>query len=246
MKKKISNRTKALAAVGLAALLSIGGIRAYMTDRETTANRFTVGKVDFNLYEEAWDGELPDGTYTASPSDALGVNQARDMYSGKVINKNPAIKNNSKNDAYLRMRVKIPVARVVTAAEDGTLNHGGIPVETELFSYNENTGTGMRQVSGTPSVEVATPSEATPESKPSVYHVYEYEYTGGGTSEIPLPAGKDIPPLFDQVMFANIVEGQVVEETEFIKIDFRAIQSGGFATPEEAWAAYDRQNPKKE
>lgn len=246
MKKKISNKTKALAAVGLIALLSIGGIRAYMTDHDTAKNSFTVGKVDFNLYEEAWDGELPDGSYAATPSDALGVNEARNIYSGKVIKKNPAIKNNSKNDAYLRMRVKIPVAEVVTAAEDGTVNYGGAAVATELFSYKENPGTGMRKVSGTPQVEVATPSQATPEAKPQVYHVYEYEYTGDGNTEVPLPAGKDIPPLFDQVIFANVIEGQVDEETEIIQVDFRAIQSGGFDSPQDAWGAYDRQNPKKE
>ena len=37
---------------------------------------------------------------------------AENMYAGKVINKNPAIKNNSKNDAYLRMTVSIPLLLV--------------------------------------------------------------------------------------------------------------------------------------
>lgn len=243
MKKKIGNRAKVLAAVGLLAILGIGGIRAFMTDHEAAANKFTVGKVDFNLYEEAWDGELPDGSYIATPSDALGIHQAEDIYSGKVINKNPAVKNNSKNDAYLRMRVKVPVADVVTAFEDGTVKNGGVPMATELFTFTENTGTGMRRVPGTPTVEVATPSGADPSERPQVYHVYEYEYTGNGDTEIPLPAGQDIPPLFDQVMFANVIEGQVDEAIEFIKVDFRAIQSGGFNSPEEAWATYSRQNP---
>jgi len=128
----IKNRAKILAAILLFALLSLGGTLAYMTDQETAGNRFTVGKVDFNLYETGWDGELPDGSYAtpsdatasdATPSDALGIRQAEDMYAGKEITKDPAIKNNSKNDAYLRMTVRIPVALVVTADDDGRLNH---------------------------------------------------------------------------------------------------------------------------
>jgi len=246
MNKKISNRVKILVAVGVMAVLSVGGIRAYMTDHDVAANEFTIGSVDFNLYETSWDGELPDGTHIATAGNALGKNQAENLYSGQVIPKDPAIKNNSKNDAYVRMEVKIPVAEVITADEEGNLLNNGLPTETELFSYEENPGTGMRRVSDSPAIEIATPSDvgiATPSEARRVYHVYEYEYTGGGDIEIPLPTGQDIPPLFYQVTFANIVDGHVDEETEFIHVGFKAIQAGGFNSPEEAWAAYARQNP---
>ena len=249
MNKKIANRIKILVVVGILAVLSVGGIRAYMTDHETAANEFTIGKVDFNLYETSWDGELPDGTYIATAANALGKNQAKNLYSGQVIPKDPAIKNNSKNDAYVRMGVRIPVAEVVAADRYGNILNNGEPIETELFSYVENTGTGMRQVPGSPRVEYATPSTpgiATPSTAQRVYHVYEYEYTGGGSTEIPLPAGQDILPLFNEVIFANIVDGEVEAETEFIHVSFKAIQSGGFDSPEEAWDAYARQNPKRE
>ena len=158
MNKKIANRIKILVVVGILAVLSVGGIRAYMTDHETAANEFTIGKVDFNLYETSWDGELPDGTYIATAANALGKNQAKNLYSGQVIPKDPAIKNNSKNDAYVRMEVRIPVAEVVVADRYGNILNNGEPIETELFSYVENTGTGMRQVPGSPRVEYATPS----------------------------------------------------------------------------------------
>lgn len=249
MKIRISNKTKIMAAFGLLAVFTVGGTMAYMTDRETSENVFTVGKVDFNLYEESWDGELPDGTYAtpseatpseASPSDALGIDQARDLYSGKVIDKDPAIKNNSRNDAYLRMSVKIPVADVVTADEDGNLNNDGNPEETELFTYIENADSGMTRVSDIPELSVASGSDADKR-----YHVYEYMYTGDGDMEIPVPAGQDIPPLFNKVVFANVIEGQVDEAMEFLTVDYKAIQSGGFADPDEAWAAYRRQNPER-
>ena len=207
----IKNRAKILAAILLFALLSLGGTLAYMTDQETAGNRFTVGKVD------------------ATPSDALGIRQAEDMYAGKEIPKDPAIKNNSKNDAYLRMTVRIPVAWVVTADDDGRLNHGGQIMETELFTYDLNPYSGMRLLSPDPVLE-------------NGYHIYEYIYTGGGRTEIPVPAGQDIPPLFYSVRFANVVGGQIDEDTEFLYVDFKAIQSGGFESPEEAWTAYHNQS----
>ena len=213
-KSTFRNRAKILAVICLLALLSLGGTLAYMTDHESAENRFTVGKVDFNLYERNWDGERADGTYAtssnatssnATPSDALGMEQAENMYAGMEINKDPAIKNNSKNDAYLRMTVKIPVATVSTADRDGNLIDGGVKKETELFSYEVNPYCGMKPVSYWPTVE-------------NGYHV------------------------FHTVTFANVVDGEISEQTEFIYVDFKAIQSGGFNTPEEAWRAYDNQS----
>lgn len=233
IKKKWKNKIKMMTAVCLIALLSLGGTMAYMTDYELAKNKFTVGRVDFNLYESEWDGELPDGSYAtpsdATPSDALGIWAAEDMYAGKVISKNPAIKNNSKNDAYLRMTVKVPVADVITADEDGILENDGEITETELFTYDLNDGTGMRLMT--------ILSE-------DGYRIYEYGYTGDGEEEIPVPAGHDIPPLFDTVTFANVLGGQIDEDTEFIDVDFKAIQSGGFDSPEEAWKAYENQSVK--
>lgn len=237
-KTTFQNRAKLLAAICLLALLSLGGTMAYMTDHESAENRFTVGKVDFNLYERNWDGERPDGTYAtssnatssnATSSNALGMEQAENMYAGMEINKDPAIKNNSKNDAYLRMTVKVPVATVSTADRDGNLVDGGIQKETELFSYELNPYCGMKPVSYWPTVE-------------NGFHVYEYMYTGDGYHEIPVPAGHNIPPLFHTVTFANVVDGEINEETEFIYVDFKAIQSGGFDTPVDAWRAYDNQS----
>ena len=237
-KTTFKNRAKLLAAICLLALLSLGGTMAYMTDHESAENRFTVGKVDFNLYERNWDGERPDGTYAtssnatssnATASNALGMEQAENMYAGMEINKDPAIKNNSKNDAYLRMTVKVPVATVSTADRDGNLVDGGIQKETDLFTYDLNPYCGMKPVSYWPTVE-------------NGFHVYEYMYTGDGYYEIPVPAGHDIPPLFHTVTFANVVDGEISEKTEFIYVDFKAIQSGGFDTPEDAWRAYDNQS----
>lgn len=241
MRVSKKNRRKGILLAALTLLFSVGGVSAYMTDQEAAANEFTVGDLDFNLYETAWDGELPDGTYIATPSSAMGIEQARNIVPGQVIPKDPAIRNNSRNDAYLRVRVKIPVEDAVLADGEGNLLNGGAPTETELFSYEENAGTGMRLTADSPTVEVDT-ATASNASGTSRYHVYEYMYTGGGEEEIPLPAGQDIPPLFDEVVFANLADSSLNGTVEWIHVDFRAIQSAGFASAEDAWNAYDRQN----
>lgn len=241
MRVSKKNRRKGILLAALTLLFSVGGVSAYMTDQEAAANEFTVGDLDFNLYETAWDGELPDGTYNATPSSAMGIEQARNIVPGQVIPKDPAIRNNSRNDAYLRVRVKIPVEDAVLADGEGNLLNGGAPTETELFSYEENAGTGMRLITDSPTVEVDT-ATASNASGTSRYHVYEYMYTGGGEEEIPLPAGQDIPPLFDEVVFANLADSSLNGTVEWIHVDFHAIQSAGFASAEDAWNAYDRQN----
>ena len=89
--KKTKNKIKLFTAIALIAILSLGGTMAYMTDYEAAKNKFTVGKVDFNLYESKWDGELPDGSYAtpsdatpsdASPSNALASNRPRTCMQG--------------------------------------------------------------------------------------------------------------------------------------------------------------------
>ena len=50
-KQKWKNKLKVMAATALIVMLSLGGTLAYMTDYEAAENRFTVGSVDFNLYE---------------------------------------------------------------------------------------------------------------------------------------------------------------------------------------------------
>lgn len=233
IQKKTKNKAKLFTAIALIAILSLGGTLAYMTDFEAAENKFTVGSVDFNLYESDWDGEQPDGSYAtpsdATPANALGIKQAENIYAGMEIPKNPAIKNNSKNDAYLRMVVKIPVAEIITSDDDGFLNNGGEPMETQLFTYDVNPASGMQLLPGQP-------------VEKDGYYIYEYMYTGGGSTEIPVPAGHDIPPLFDTVTFANIVGGQIDGEAEIINVDFKAIQSGGFDNPEDAWRAYENQS----
>ena len=61
---------------------------------------------------------------------------------------------------------------------------------------------------------------------------------------IPRGGEEEIPLLFDEVVFANLADSSLNGTVEWIHVDFRAIQSAGFASSEDAWNAYDRQNPQ--
>ena len=75
----------------------------YLTDYDKVSNQFTVGKVDVELTEDNWK---PDDHKKIEP--------------GKVISKDPRIKNTGINDAYAYLEVSIPTANVIAAADNGS------------------------------------------------------------------------------------------------------------------------------
>ena len=98
-----NNMKKILLLTGVLCLASVGGVSAYLTDYDKVSNQFTVGKVDVELTEDNWK---PDDHKKIEP--------------GKVISKDPRIKNTGINDAYAYLEVSIPTANVIAAADNGS------------------------------------------------------------------------------------------------------------------------------
>ena len=98
-----NNMKKILLLTGVLCLASVGGVSAYLTDYDKVSNQFTVGKVDVELTEDNWK---PDDHKKIEP--------------GKVISKDPRIKNTGINDAYAYLEVSIPTANVIAAADIGS------------------------------------------------------------------------------------------------------------------------------
>ena len=98
-----NNVKKILLLTGVLCLASVGGVSAYLTDYDKVSNQFTVGKVDVELTEDNWK---PDDHKKIEP--------------GKVISKDPRIKNTGINDAYAYLEVSIPTANVIAAADNGS------------------------------------------------------------------------------------------------------------------------------
>lgn len=131
MKKKLEEKmrmiktivTRARMAVFAAILfvvLTVGGISAYFTDRDTVTNTFTVGKISLELQEPDWDPE-----------------EAQDITPNQTIKKNPQIYNDGLNGEFVFMEVILPYETLITANEDGTLNEAS---DTELYRYTINPG----------------------------------------------------------------------------------------------------------
>lgn len=182
--KKMTKRNmmKVLATGAVIGSLAVCGTAAYLTDYDNTVNEFTVGKVDIKLEEPNWK---PEDHTKIEPSE--------------VIKKDPQIKNEGINDAFVYLEVSVPVASVITAAADGSRID---KAETELFSFaakNDWTRIDKRKVGNN--------------------QVYTFTY-----NKILKPT-ETTTTLFDTVTFANIIEGQLDTQTLSMPVRAYAIQT---------------------
>ena len=223
------NKIKTMGCMALLiGTLSIGGIMAYFTDADTATNIFTVGKISIDLQEPEW---IP----------------TTEIVPQQEFKKDPLIKNDGSNDAFVFLKVTVPYANIVTANEDGSKNPAA---DTELFSFDVNSGW----------TELVSEKEINTVNKTVTYL---YAYTGESKSTMePLAVDASTPALFDYVRFANIVEDQMIESKSFnVVIDAFGIQTtnlndgktvldgsniDGISTPKEVWDILKTQNPSVE
>ena len=194
-----------LGALSLAATITIGGTVAYLTDQDAADNKFTVGKVEVELEEPSWEEE-----------------EHQDLQAGESVEKDPHITNTGVNDAYVYLEVQVPMETVITAAEDGTRENGGVAVNQELFTFTANKN--WTQISKT-------------ESNGYMVYVYYYDKI--------LASGESTNTLFDTMTFANVIEGQIDSREYIVPVEAFAIQTantgdGSGNIPAEALAAYQK------
>lgn len=228
MKRKMNKKAKAIiAGVSVFAVIGVSGIMAYLTDLDTASNKFTVGQVKIDLQEDSWDN--------ATDTDSDGVPDfAEDIVPNQTIDKDPKVKNVGKNDAYVYLKVKVPVATVVTANDNGTLKNNGTATKTPLFSYT---------VPATSKWKIIASQTDETDAQNTGYYTYVYYY-----NEAVAP-NATTDTLFDEVTFANIVSNDpdaagTISNTQ-IDIDAYAIQADELpanTTIEAAYAIYLNQN----
>lgn len=214
-------------------------ISAYFTDHEAKTNVLTVGKVSINLYEPKWDGEDENGPDVGQPPEnpKFGVNEGKDIYPLKEIPKDPTIKNTGINSSWIYMEVRVPKAEVITAKIDGTRNERKM---TELFSYDVNENW----------TEIVSEQLKEENKNSKGYNTYIYAYKTPLKGSKNLVKGSDsiydgekTTPLFEKIVFANVVEGQGLENKELsIPIRAMAIQADYTGTYLEAYEKYINQN----
>ena len=166
-----------IAAAVTAAALMIGGTMSYLTDYDTAANDFTVGKVDIEIDEPSWD---PDDNTSITP--------------GQVINKDPLVSNTGSNEAFVYLEVAVPMQKLVTADASGNRVEAAA---VELFSFTaDKTWTLMDSfVKGTDKIylysynKILKPAEKTTELFKTMNFVNAVEgQIDGKTFEVPVRA----------------------------------------------------------
>lgn len=146
-------------------------------------NVITAGSVDVELTEPAWDPE-----------------QAQALKPGSVVPKNPTVINTGKNNAWIFLRLSVPVRHIILV--DPQSRRKMEPADTELFSFTVNDM--WEQIART-------------EEDGAVSYVYGYR-------NIVEPQGKT-EALFEEVALVNYLEGQLTsDETLEMPIETLAIQ----------------------
>lgn len=116
-------------AASLAAVAVVGSSLAYFTDKDEKANTLTIGNVDITLTEPGWD--------------ATGKEEAKEMYPGEAVAKDPTVTNNGKNPAFVRVKVEWPEnvdLSYRTDYVDNKLGDNWVDGKDGYFYYNKVLG----------------------------------------------------------------------------------------------------------
>lgn len=210
-KRKMFKRTTVVMAV--AVLMVVGGATAYFTATDDVTNRWTVGNVDIELQEPQYDASEGERT---------------DIVPNKDLAKDPQIQNTGFNDAFVFLKVTVPKADVIVAAQDGT--QGAKQVQ-ELFDYRINSAW----------VLVAS-------SEGTTANTYIYAY-GNPASCTVLAPDEVTSVLFDSgtIKFKNVIEGQGLENStlempvEAFGIQTTDITDNDVTAPKAVWAVLNNQ-----
>ena len=206
----------------LVAVLVVGGTLAYFTDTKSADNVFTMGNVKITL----------DETNIANPNGDRVIKNEYNVYPGAVVTKDPIVHNTGKNGAYVRAVVTI---------ENG-MNWLGL--------YNENVWTAPQEAAfnalinntlgeGWELVDIAY--DMSGPDHPTSDFVATLQYDGI------LASGADTSAMFSQIAFpakitGNDVTTRVSQDGNFhIDVVAQAIQADGFASWNDAFAAFDAQ-----
>lgn len=220
MKKK--SILMAAIAVMLVAVLVVGGTLAYFTDTKSATNTFTVGDVKIKLDESNVND--PNG-------DRVTSNEYTGMLPGIQYKKDPVVTNTGKNGAYVRAVVTI---------ENG-MNWLGL--------YNENVWTAPQAEAFMKLIcnkmgdgwSLEDYDYVTNAERGSTDFVAVLKYDGV------LAAGKATTAMFENIMLpanatTNDITTRVAQNGVFhIDVVAQAIQADGFASWNDAFAAFDAQ-----
>lgn len=211
----------ALSAVLLVAATVVGTL-AYLTDRETVTNTFTVGDVQITLDEAKVN---TDGT-KVDPEQRVKTNTYH-LIPGKTYDKDPMMTvEEGSEEAYVRMRVTINKLSELDAIFAPT----GADLKSIFVGYNANV---WEYVGETVADNAIT---------------YEFRYfetikkTDADQKLAPLFTSIAVPGFVSADQLATLYESE--EDKLTITVVGDAIQAETFDDADEAWAAFETQTDK--
>lgn len=191
--------------------VSVLGTLAYLTSQQEVVNTFTVGKVDISLDEADVN---PDGTVIQG-ADRVKENEYH-LIPGQTYVKDPTVTVKADSeDAYVRMLLTINCAAAfdaiyAPAQADLTTIFNGYDAQNWIFEAVTRTADTL---------------------------TYEFRY-----KEVVAKADRDtvLDALFDSITIPSSYTSANMESIADLKITVigHAIQATGFATEDEAWAAF--------
>ena len=204
-------------AAAIVLILIIGSVSAYFTSSDKASNIWTVGEIDIDLQEPGWDED--------NPPEKVKPNQ--------VFKKDPQIKNIGENEAYVFLKVRVPMANVATANVTTGERLGS--ANQELFTYSVNPGW------------VQVGSSAVENIGGTDYMTYVYAYGLAQECVALAPGSTTAPSLFSQVKLINVIEGQGMENATLeMPIEAYGIQTTDLTdndvkSPEAVWQILNNQ-----
>ena len=220
---KLNRKWMLIVALVMSMVVATGGTLAYLTDRDSAANVFTLGNVQIKLNEEFDDGA--------------------ELIPGVNIVKKPTITNTGKNDAWVWATIAIPTALDTVGDASSNVVHFNMSAESiaeGLWNWKE----------GGKYIVAATEIEGV---EYTVYTaLYETVLKPGDTTAQPVIHKVYMDPHVDIDPNGDLyhVENGVAKKYEWnintdgnpiIYVSAYAIQAEGFDTVQDAYAAYNAQ-----
>lgn len=209
-------KTKALVLALCAVLLVVTTVfvtMAYLTSEDSVQNTFTVGKVTISLDEADVD------LYGVKDSESRVQKNEYKLIPGHTYVKDPTVTvEKGSEKSYVRMLVTI------TDFEDVKAVFGN-----DFLPQYFVEGWDRSVWISTNEIEVSEDGNTA---------VYEFWYEGTVDA---LDKDVELPALFTNIFVPDSVDGDDIAKLEEMEVNVvaHAIQADGFATAEEAWAAWD-------
>lgn len=237
-KNKVKKMGKKTVGVMAAVLLCTAGAYqtySYFTEKEEVTNVFTVGDFDISMKEPEWN-----------PADGDGVN----MYPGYTVYKNPTVKNMTdpgigEQPCYLQMRMKIQNEKGEIITDQKTLDMIRRTIrydktytgkwdktgKAEKLQQGKIPGYSEGDISGIPMVN---PDFQEVNTGKAGEYLFQYKGGNGGI----MRAGEETVLFTNVVIPTNWGNKDMEQIGRFqIIVSAEAIQSNGFASAQDAFAA---------